>query len=68
MIRGVTMPRKPYRVEVNYPEKGKPKYFLVKDVKVRGRRGKVRKYIGSGIVAPLVSDINRFRREYAYEI
>jgi len=62
------MPRKPYRVEVNYPKTGKPKYFLVKDVKVKGKKRKIRKYIGSGFVAPSASDVEHYRKKYAYNI
>jgi fido (protein-threonine AMPylation protein) len=60
------MGRKPYRVEVTYPSKGKPQYFLVKDIKVRGNKRKIRKYLG---VIPLsTADKNAFRKKYAYEM
>lgn len=60
------MGRKPYRVEVNYPKTGKPQYFLVKDVKVRGKKRKIKKYLG---VVPLkAEDVDRYREIYAYDI
>jgi len=60
------MGRKPYRVEVNYPKRGKPQYYLVKDVKVRGKKRKIRKYLG--VVPPSVKDVEKYRERYAYEI
>jgi Fic family protein len=60
------MGRKPYRVEVNYPTSGKPRYFLVTDVKVRGKKRKIRKYLG--LVPPSAKDIERYREMYAYDI
>ena len=61
------MGRRPYRVEINYPKKGKPQYYLVKDVKVKGKRGKVKKYLGSGM-APTRDHVEKCRREYAYDL
>jgi len=61
------MAKKPYRVEVSYPSKGKPKYFLVKDVKVRGKKRKVTKYLGSGN-PPSPEELKKFRETYAYDI
>lgn len=58
------MAKKPYRVEVNYPEKGKPKYYLVKDVRVNGKKRKARKYLG--VKPPTAEEINFFREKYAY--
>ena len=60
------MPRKPYRVEVNYPKTGKPKYFLVKDIKVKGKKRKVRKYIG--VIPPTKEIVERYRELYAYDM
>lgn len=60
------MGKKPYRVEVTYPSKGKPQYFLVKDVKVRGNKRKVRKYLG---IVPLSAEQkDKCREKYAYEM
>jgi fido (protein-threonine AMPylation protein) len=59
------MGRKPYRVEINYSH-GRPSYYLVKDVKVRGKKRKTRKYIGH--VPPSAKDINKYRKEYAFEM
>lgn len=59
------MGRKPYRVEVNY-SKDKPYYYLVKDVKVKGRRTKTRIYLGHN--EPSAKDVTRYREEYAYTI
>ena len=60
------MARRPYRVEVTYPKKGKPKYFLVRDVKVKGKKRKARKYLG--IVPPTAEEVEKYRREYAAEM
>ncbi|MBC2764293.1 MAG: hypothetical protein HF970_13340, partial [ANME-2 cluster archaeon] len=60
------MGRKPYRVEINYPKNRKPQYYLVKDVKVKGKKRKIRKYLG--IIPPTAEDIEKYRKEYAYEI
>ncbi len=60
------MGRKPYRVEINYPMNRKPQYYLVKDVKVKGKKRKIRKYLG--IIPPTAEDIEKYRKEYAYEI
>lgn len=61
------MPRRPYRVEISYPKRGKPRYFLAKDVIAHGRKLKVKKYICSGR-APTLEEAERFRREFAYEM
>lgn len=60
------MARKPYRVEVNFPERGRAQYFLVKDVKVGDRRRKVKIYLG--VEPPSATDVERHRREKAPEI
>jgi Fic family protein len=54
--------KKPYRVEVNYPRSGKPKYYLVRDVKVGTSRTKVRRYLGTEPPSP--TEVDRFRSEY----
>lgn len=60
------MARRPYRVEVNYPKQGKPQYYLVRDVGVRGLRRKVRKYLGT---KPLTREqVEHCRREHAAEM
>lgn len=61
MARGV------YRVEVSYTKTGKPRYFLVKDIKVKGKKRKVAKYIKSG-EAPSNEELERFKRDHAYEL
>ncbi len=61
------MARGAYRVEVNYPRYGKPKYFLVKDIMVKGRKRKVTKYIKSG-EAPSNEYLEQFKREHAYQL
>jgi hypothetical protein len=60
------MGRKPYRVEINYPKNRKPQYYLVKDVKVSGKKGKIKKYLG--LKPPSAEEIEKYRREYAYDI
>jgi Fic family protein len=60
------MARKPYRVEVSVPSKGNSSYYLVRDVKVKGLKRKVRKYIGSK--PPTAAELDRLRRENAYEM
>ncbi len=62
------MARRPYRVEVVYPKKGKPTYYLVKDVSFRGKKRKAKKYIGSGKVAPTIEEIEEYREKYAYDM
>ncbi len=61
------MSRRPYRVEISYPKRGKPRYFLARDVKVHGKKSKVTKYLCSGS-PPTLEDLERFRKEYAYEM
>jgi fido (protein-threonine AMPylation protein) len=60
------MARRPYRVEVVFPARGKPHYFLVRDVKVRNLKRKVRKYIGTR--PPTTSELGDFRTRYAYDM
>lgn len=60
------MGRKPYRVELTYPKGRKPEYFLVKDVKIKGKKRKIRKYLG--VKQPTGEEVEKYRREYAYEI
>ena len=60
------MAKRKYRVEVNYPKNKKPQYFLVKDVWYKGKKRKVKKYLGT--VLPSENDIERFSKEYSYEI
>jgi len=54
-------------VEVNYSKGGKPRYFLVKDIKVKGKKRKVAKYIKTG-EAPTNEELESFKREHAYEL
>jgi len=60
------MARRPYRVEVNYPNRGRAQYFLVRDVKVGQKRRKVKIYLG--VEPPTADDVEKFRRELAGEI
>lgn len=53
-------------MEVNYPASGKPKYYLVRDVKVGQSRTKVRKYLGRTPPAP--ADVDGFRRRFGPEL
>ena len=52
-------------MELNH-KKGKPYYYLVKDVKVRGRRTKTRVYIGHN--EPSAEDVEHYRKQHAYTI
>jgi len=61
MARGV------YRVEVDYSKYGKPRYFLAKDIQVRGKKRKVIKYIKSGS-APTNLELDTFKKDHAYEL
>lgn len=54
-------------MEVNYSKGGKPRYFLVKDIKVKGKKRKVAKYIRTG-EAPTNEELEMFKREHAYEL
>jgi len=62
------MSRAPYRVEINYPKKRKPQYFLVKDVAFKNRSTKIKKYLGCGENPPSAADVQRYREKYAYEM
>jgi Fic family protein len=61
------MARGSYRVEVSLSSSGRPRYFLVKDVMVRGKKRKVSKYIRSGD-PPSKEELDIFKREHAYEL
>jgi len=52
-----SMARRPYCVEVDYPVKGSPRYFLVRDVRVGERKTKVKRYLCSG--NPVVPKVNQ---------
>ena len=60
------MARKQYRVEMDYPKKGKPRYFLVRDVRVKGKKSKIKKYLG--VIPPTAEDVDNYRKRYAYDI
>lgn len=61
------MAKKPYRIELTFDKKNKrPRYYLVKDVRVKDRKGKVLKFIGSN--EPTFEEKTRFYSEYAYEL
>ncbi|MBN2489069.1 MAG: Fic family protein [Methanosarcinaceae archaeon] len=60
------MARKPYRIEVNYPQGRSPQYFLAKDVKFKGKRSKVKKYLGTKPLKP--EEVEHYSHEYAFEI
>ena len=59
------MSRRPYRIEMYFKNK-RPSYYLVKEVAFKGRRTKVRKYLG--MKKPTHKELERYRREYAYDI
>lgn len=61
------MARRPYRVEVDYPKKGSPRYFLVRDVRVGDRKTKVKRYLCSGN-PPTHEDIERYRKIFSYDL
>ena len=61
------MSRRSYRVEINYPKKGKPRYFLVRDVRIGNRRTKVSKYLKSGD-PPTEQEVEQYRTLYAYDL
>jgi len=60
------MAKKRYRVEVIYPSRGNPKHYLVKDVWYKGKKRKVRKYIG--VKQPTHDELERFRQTHAFWI
>jgi len=60
------MGRRPYRVEVNYPDNRRPQYFLAKDVWFKGKKRKVKKYLGTS--PPTADEVVQFSTEYAFEI
>lgn len=61
------MAKKKYRVELVYEKRLRnPKCFLVKDVRVRDRKGKVRKYLGTK--QPTHQELKNYRTQYAFEI
>lgn len=61
------MARYLYRVEVDYPKSGSPRYFLARDVRVGGRKTKVKRYLCSGN-PPTHEDIERYRKIYSYAL
>jgi Fic family protein len=60
------MGRRPYRVEINYPKDRSPQYFLTKDVWFKGKKSKVKKYLGN--TPPSGKDIEKLSIEHAFEI
>ncbi len=60
------MAKKPYRVEVNYPKSGRPQYYLVKDVRVKGKKRKAKKYLG--VKQPTFDQLEKYRIIYAPEM
>jgi len=62
------MGRRPYRVEMTYPKDRhrKPQYYLAKDVWFKGKKGKVKKYLGT--TPPSEGELEKYRKEHAYEI
>ena len=58
------MAQKKYRIEVSYPSRGNPKYYLVKDVWFRNRKRKVKKYLG--VIQPTHEQVDHYRKKYAY--
>ena len=53
-------------MEINYPVRGSPKYFLVKDIKVRYKKRKVKKYLG--VEEPGPGELAHYRELYANEL
>lgn len=62
------MARKPYRVEVTYPQGRSPQFYLAKDITVNDRKSKVRRYLRSGPVAPSGEELEKYRQEYAFDL
>ncbi|WP_342304270.1 Fic family protein [Methanolobus sp. ZRKC5] len=60
------MAKRRYRVELNYPKGKNPQYFLVKDVWFKGKKGKVRQYLGT--TPPSEIDIIRYSDEHAFNL
>lgn len=58
--------KKAYRVEENVPSNGNPRYFLVKDIRVAGKKRKVRKYLGTDSPSP--EDALLYGKMHAHEI
>ena len=61
------MSEKSYRVEVSYPKNSKERYYLVKDVRVGDKKGKVRKYLCSE-KTPTYAELDDFRKKYGFEL
>jgi len=59
------MARKPYRVEVIYSKGRRPQYYLTKDVWFKGKKDKVRTYIG--IVPPTIDEVE-LARKFAFNL
>ncbi|TRZ67141.1 MAG: Fic family protein [Methanothrix sp.] len=62
------MAKRNYRVEVVRPNKGKPAYYLVKDVSFKGKKRKAKKYICRSDTAPPAELIEEYREKYAYDM
>lgn len=60
------MPKGKYRLE-GVRRKETMAYYLVRDVKTKGRRGKVRKYVSSGD-APSKKELDEFQKKHSYEL
>lgn len=60
------MDRKEYRVEVNHPKDKKPQYFLTKDVRLKGKKTKIKKSIGNS--PPTSDELEKYTQQYAFEI
>ncbi|MCL1970006.1 MAG: Fic family protein [Candidatus Bathyarchaeota archaeon] len=56
----------PYRLELRVMPENKTYYYLVKDIKVRGRKINIRKFIGQN--KPSEEEILLLSEKYAYEI
>ncbi len=59
------MGKKVYRVELNL-NKGRAEFYLAKDVWVKGKKAKVRKYLGSE--EPKDQELEEFQKKFRYEI
>jgi hypothetical protein len=59
------MARKPYRVELIYAKGRKPQYYLTKDIWFKGKKDKVRTYIGTE--QPTIDEIE-LARKFAFNL
>ncbi len=60
------MQRIPYRLEAVKSSSGKTKYFLIKSIKIKGKKRNIRKYLG--MAKPSEKELEKLRRQYSYEL